>query len=132
MAAMAEEKTRVDFNAPVSLVERADLITDLLDISRTQLLIDALRDEIEERAGDDSFRRMVGDAYYAGDVDFETVESILGTEEAMRMKLLRESIRRDPPEPRLSGELPPPEAFYDGDVPEWTPAGDTDDVESRT
>jgi hypothetical protein len=41
---MAEEKTRVDFNAPASLVEQADAIADLLGVSRTQLLVDALRD----------------------------------------------------------------------------------------
>ena len=36
---MAEEKTRVDFNAPKSLVERADSVIEILDISRTWLLM---------------------------------------------------------------------------------------------
>lgn len=117
---MAEEKTRVDFNAPKSLVERADSVVEVLDISRTRFLIDALEDELEELANDEEFRRRLSDAYYEGRIDHETVEVVLGREEAMRMKLLRASIDRTPPEPRLEGDLPGDEVFYDGDVPEWT------------
>ena len=126
-----EEKTRVDFNAPASLVDQADVVADLLDVSRTQLLIEALRDELEELATDDGFRRLIGDAYYSGEIDFGTAESILGTEEAMRMKLLRASLNRDPPEPQIESQRPSPGDFYDGDVPEWTPQDETDDTGSR-
>jgi hypothetical protein len=122
-------KTRVDFNAPTSLVERADQVADLLDISRTQLLIDALREELDELAGDEGFRRTISDAYYTGNLEFSTVESVLGTEEAMRMKLLKESVDRDPPEPEFDDELPSDDTFYGGEPPEWTPSdedmGDT-------
>jgi len=131
MDTMSEEKTRVDFNAPVSLVDQADVVADLLNVSRTQLLIEALQDEIEELATDDGFRRMISDAYYSGEIDFETVESILGTEEAMRMKLLRASLNREPPEPKIEGDLPSPAEFYDGDVPKWTPHDDADEPASR-
>ncbi|QHS16511.1 hypothetical protein GWK26_04725 [haloarchaeon 3A1-DGR] len=117
-------KTRVDFNAPTSLVERADEVADLLDVSRTQLLIDALREELDELAHDAEFQRTISDAYYAGDLSFDTVESILGTEAAMRLKLLKESLDRDPPEPQLDGELPADDTFYDGAVPEWVPSDD--------
>lgn len=129
---MSEKKTRVDFNAPASLVERADTIADLLDISRTQLLIDALRDEIDELAADEGFKRRLGEAYYADQIEFDIVESVLGTEEAMRMKLLRESLSRDPPEPQLDASVPPNEDFYEGEVPEWTPNEESDDDDSET
>lgn len=117
---MAEEKTRVDFNAPKSLVERADSVVEILDISRTRLLIDALEDELEALAQDEEFRRRLSDAYYDGRVDYDTVEAILGREEAMRMKLLRASIDRTPAEPQLEDSLPSDDSFYDDDVPEWT------------
>ena len=130
MAEMSEEKTRVDFNAPASLVEQADAVADLLGVSRTQLLVDALRDELDDLAADDGFRRRLEAAYYDGRVDFEVVESVLGTDAAMRTKLLRESLDRDPPEPRLDGDLPSDTAFYDGDRPTWTPKEDAEkDVE---
>jgi hypothetical protein len=116
---MAEEKTRVDFNAPKSLVERADSVADVLDISRTRLLIDALEDKLEALANDTAFRRRLSDAYYDGRVDYDTVEAILGREEALRLKLLRSSIDRAPAEPQLNDDLPSDESFYDGEVPEW-------------
>lgn len=117
---MTEEKTRVDFNAPKTLVERADNVVEILDTSRTRLLIDALEDELEALANDKQFRRRLSDAYYDGRVDYDTVEAILGREEAMRMKLLRESIDRTPAIPQLEDDLPSDEAFYDGEVAEWT------------
>lgn len=127
---MAEEKTRVDFNAPKSLIERADNVVEVLDIPRTRLLIDALEDELARLANDETFRRRLRDAYYTGRVDDETVETVLGHEDALRMKLLRSSIDRTPPEPELAKGLPNDDAFYDGDVPEWegpAPSESTDD-----
>jgi hypothetical protein len=117
---MAEEKTRVDFNAPKSLIERADSVIEILDISRTRLLIDALEDELKALAADEEFRRRLSDAYYDGRIDYDTVEGILGREEAMRMKLLRASIDRTPAIPQLKDDLPSDDAFYDGEISEWT------------
>ena len=129
---MAEEKARVDFNAPKSLVERADSVVEILDISRTRLLIDALEDELEELANDEEFRRRLSDAYYDGQVDYDTVEAILGREEAMRLKLLRESIDRTPAIPTLEDGLPSDDTFYDGEISEWTGSNSANsDDESR-
>ena len=129
---MAEEKTRVDFNAPKSLVERADSAIEILDISRTRLIIDALEDELEELVNDEEFQRRLSDAYYDGRVDYDTVEAILGREEALRLKLLRESIDRTPAIPTLEDGLPSDDAFYDREISEWTDSNSADsDDESR-
>lgn len=130
---MAEEKTRIDFNAPRSLVERADSVVEILNISRTRLLIDALEDELEELANDKEFGRRLSDAYYDGRIEYDTVEAILGREEAMRLKLLRESITRTPPIPELESDLPSDETFYDGEIVEWTESSsaESSDDESR-
>ncbi|MFB6163187.1 MAG: hypothetical protein ABEJ86_07110 [Halococcoides sp.] len=117
---MTEGRTRVDFNAPTSLVDRADGAAELLNVSRTQLLIDALKARLADLADDEQFRRRLADAFYDGRVEFDTVEEILGTEEAMRLQVLRASLDRDPPVPRLD-DIPDDEAFYDGSVPEWEP-----------
>jgi len=129
---MAEEKTRVDFNAPKSLVERADSVVEVLDISRTRLLIDALEDELEALADDEEFRRRLSDAFYDDRVEYDTVEAVLGREEAMRMKLLKSSIDRTPAEPQLEDSLPSDESFYDGAVPEWTDASESDSTSDKT
>lgn len=129
---MAEEKTRVDFNAPKSLVERADSVVEILDISRTRLLIDALEDELEELAQDEEFRRRLSDAYYADRIDYDTVEAVLGREEALRMKLLRASIDRTPAEPELEDSLPSDDSFYDGDIPEWTDSSSSESTDDES
>lgn len=121
---MAEEKTRVDFNAPASLVERADRVAELLGVSRTQLLVEALRDELAALADDDAVRRRLTEAFYDGRADYETVEDVLGTEEAMRLRLLRESFDREPPEPAVDDSRPSPDEFYEGDIPNWNPEDD--------
>jgi hypothetical protein len=120
----ADEKTRVDFNAPASLVDRADAVADLDGESRTQLLIEALRSELDERTDDESFRRRLREAYYDDEVEFSVVESVLGTEDAMRLQLLKRSLDREPPEPAVAESPPSDAAFYDGEVPTWTPEGD--------
>jgi hypothetical protein len=126
MPVMSEGKTRVDFNAPESLVERADAIADLLGISRTQLIVDALSDKLGTLTTDEEYKRRISDAYYAGRIDFETLESLLGTEEAMRMQLLRASLDRTPPEPQVDAEIPTDDEFYEGEVPGWTPDDPTE------
>lgn len=127
---MPEEKTRIDFNAPTSLVERVDAVADLLDTSRTRILIDALRDELEDLAQAEEVRRLITDSFYRGDIEFQTVEAVVGREEALRMKLIRDSVDREPPEPEI-GEVPSAEEFYEEPIQEWTPEGESDDdVES--
>lgn len=129
---MGENKTRVDFNAPESVIERADRVAELLDTSRTRLLIDALEAELEDIVSDEAFRRKVREAYYDGRTDFETVRTVLGSEEATRIKLLRESLERDPAEPQLDGDLPAEGAFYEGTRPEWPPDEESADDEAKT
>lgn len=120
MVEMAE-RTRVDFNAPVSLVERADALAGLIDVSRTHLLTRGLREVLEQLSNDESVQHLVREAYYDGEIEFETVRDILGTDEAMRMQVLKSTIDQDLPEPQLEGELPTPEEFYDGEIPKWVP-----------
>ncbi|MCU4740557.1 hypothetical protein OB955_08585 [Halobacteria archaeon AArc-m2/3/4] len=130
---MSESKTRVDFNAPESLVERADVVSDLLNRSRTSLLVDALREQVDEIVTDETFRRRVKEAYYTGRIDFETLETIVGREEAMRIKLLGDSLTRDPPVPEAKSiDLPADGEFYDGELPTWTPDEDESDDDASS
>jgi len=117
---MSEENKRVDFNAPEGLVEKTDVIAEVLDTTRTRILTDALRDEIDDLTDDESLRRRVKEGYYDGELGFEEVRAVLGTEEAVRTRFLRESLDREPPEPVGDG-LPTKGDFYDGEVPEWEP-----------
>lgn len=117
---MSEEKTRVEFDAPKSLVDRIDTVAEVLDIPRTRLLIDALENKLDELANEETVRRRLSNAYYDGRTDYDTVETILGREEAMRLKLLRASIDQTFAIPELNDDLPSDDTFYDGKVAEWS------------
>ena len=117
---MSEEKTRVEFDAPKPLVDRVDTVAEVLDIPRTRLLIDALENKFDDLANEETFRRRLSNAYYDGRTDYDTVETILGREEAMRLKLLRASIDHTSAIPELKDDLPSDDTFYDGKVAEWS------------
>jgi hypothetical protein len=117
---MPKEKKRVDFNADESIIERADSITEVSNTTRTDFIIDAIKNEIRKRRNDEDFRQEVTDAYYDDRIDHGTVEDILGTEEATRLKLLKQSIDRTPAEPRIEGDIPSDEEFYQDETPQTT------------
>ncbi len=127
---MSEEKTRVEFDAPKSLVDRVDTVAEVLDIPRTQLLIDALENKLDELANEETFRRRLSNAYYDGHTDYDTVKTILGREEAMRLKLLRESIEQTSDIPELKDDLPSDDSFYDGGVAEWNASSSSESSDS--
>jgi hypothetical protein len=127
---MSEEKTRVEFDAPKSLVERIDTVAEVLDIPRTRLLIDALENKLDELANEETFRRRLSNAYYDDRTDYDTVKTILGREEAMRLKLLRESIDQTSAIPELKDDLPSDDSFYDGGVAEWNASSSSESSDS--
>jgi hypothetical protein len=127
---MSEEKARVEFDAPKSLVERIDTVAEVLDIPRTRLLIDALENKLDELANEETFRRRLSNAYYDDRTDYDTVKTILGREEAMRLKLLRESIDQTSAIPELKDDLPSDDSFYDGGVAEWNVSSSSESSDS--
>ena len=127
---MSEEKTRVEFDAPKSLVDRIDTVAEVLDIPRTRLLIDALENKLDELANEETFRRRLSNAYYDDRTDYDTVKTILGREEAMRLKLLRESIDQTSAIPELKDDLPSDDSFYDGGVAEWNASSSSESSDS--
>jgi hypothetical protein len=127
---MTGEKTRIEFDAPKSLVDRVDTVAEVLDIPRTQLLIDAVENKLDELANEETFRRRLSNAYYDGRTDYDTVETILGREEAMRLKLLRASIDQISAIPELKDDLPSDDTFYDGKVAEWSASSSSESSDS--
>jgi hypothetical protein len=127
---MSEEKTRVEFDAPKPLVERIDTVAEVLDIPRTRLLIDALENKLDELANEETFRRRLSNAYYDDRTDYDTVETILGREEAMRLKLLRASIDQTSAIPELKDDFPGDDTFYDDEVAEWNASNSSESSDS--
>lgn len=84
-----DDPRRVHFQSPEYLVDRLDAIADLFDKDRTDLLVEAIREYIEETAESETFQELVATKYYDDQLEFETVKQLVGAETAQRLRLLK-------------------------------------------
>ena len=82
----SDDPRRVHFQSPEYLVDRLDAIAELFDTDRTDLLIEAMREYIEETADSETFQELVATKYYDDQLEFDTVKQLVGTETAQRLK----------------------------------------------
>jgi len=92
----SDEPRRVHFQSPEYLVERLDAVADLFDTDRTDLLVDAIREYLEETADSETFQELVATKYYDDQLEFETVKQLVGTETAQRLRLLKADLEDEP------------------------------------
>jgi hypothetical protein len=92
----SDEPRRVHFQSPEYLVERLDAIADLFDTDRTDLLVEAIREYIEETAGSETFQQLVATKYYDDKLEFDTVKQLVGAETAQRLRLLKSDLEDEP------------------------------------
>ncbi|MEF8814986.1 MAG: hypothetical protein V5A55_14420 [Halovenus sp.] len=92
----SDDPRRVHFQSPEYLVERLDAIADLFDKDRTDVLIEAIREYIEETADNETFQELVAARYYDDQLDFETVKQLVGAETAQRLRLLKADLEDEP------------------------------------
>jgi len=107
-----DEPRRVHFQSPEYLVERLDAIADLMGTDRTDLLVEAMREYIDEQADSDSFQQRVATAFYEDELDFETVKQLVGAEQAQRLRLLKADLEDEP----FDLDAPDDTDIYDGDA----------------
>lgn len=107
----SDDPRRVHFQSPEYLVERLDAIADLFDTDRTDLLVNAIREYIEETAESQSFQELVATKYYDNQLDFETVKQLVGAETAQRLRLLKSDLEDEPFDLAAPDDID----IYDGD-----------------
>lgn len=102
---------RVHFQSPADLVERIDAVAEVFETDRTDLLVEAMRAYVRERADDEEFQELVASQYYDDRLSFEEVKRLVGPETAQRFRLLKADLEAEPL------DLDPPEDVdvYDGD-----------------
>lgn len=107
-----DDPRRVHFQSPEYLVERLDAIADLFDRDRTDLLVEAIREYIEDTADSETFQELVAAKYYDDQLTFETVKQLVDAETAQRLRLLKADFEGEPL------DIPTPEDIdiYDGDA----------------
>lgn len=123
----SDEPRRVHFQSPEYLVERLDAIADLFDKDRTDLLVEAIREYIEETAHSETFQELVATKYYDGQLEFETVKQLVGAETAQRLRLLKADLEGE------SFDLASPSDvdIYEGEATEVDPKNTTNTVDNR-
>jgi hypothetical protein len=92
----SDKPRRVHFQSPEYLVERLDAIADLFDKDRTDVLVEAIREYIDETADSETFQRLVATKYYDDQLEFETVKQLVGAETAQRLRLLKADLEGEP------------------------------------
>ncbi len=108
----SDDPRRVHFQSPEYLVDRLDAIADLFDKDRTDLLVDAIREYIEDTADSETFQELVATKYYNDQLEFETVKQLVGAETAQRLRLLKADLEDEP----LDLAAPDDVDVYEGDV----------------
>jgi hypothetical protein len=105
-----DDPRRVHFQSPEYLVNRLDAIADLFDKDRTDLLVEAIREYVEDTADSETFQELVATKYYDDQLDFETVKKLVGAESAQRLRLLKRDLEDEP----LDLSAPDDIGIYDG------------------
>ena len=108
----SNDPRRVHFQSPEYLVDRLDAIAELFDKDRTELLVEAIREYIEDTADSETFQELVATKYYDGQLEFETVKQLVGAETAQRLRLLKTDLEEEP----LNLAAPDDVDVYEGDV----------------
>lgn len=108
----SDEPRRVHFQSPEYLVERLDAIADLFDKDRTDLLVEAIREYIQDTAENETFQELVATKYYEDRIEFETVKQLVGAETAQRLQLLKSDLGDEP----FDIAEPTDDGIYDGET----------------
>lgn len=89
---MSNERRRVQFRAPERLVDRADALAAVTGGDRTNVLVTALREYLQEATHDDTLTQEIAAAYYDDVIDFEQLESLVGAEKAANFRVLKHQL----------------------------------------
>ena len=89
---MSSEKKRVQFRAPDRLIDRADALAAVLGEDRTDILVTALREYLQEAAYDDTLTQEIAAAYYDDEITGEQLRALVGAEEAANLHVLKQQL----------------------------------------
>ncbi|RQG89579.1 hypothetical protein [Natrarchaeobius chitinivorans] len=92
---MSSEKKRVQFRAPHRLIDRTDALADVLGEDRTDILVTALREYLQDATHDDALVQEIAAAYYDGEITFDQLKSLVGAEKAANFRVLKQQLNED-------------------------------------
>ncbi|NEU58708.1 hypothetical protein [Halorussus sp. MSC15.2] len=89
---MGTDKKRVQFRAPDRLIDRADALATVLGEDRTDVLVTALREYLQDAAHDDAITQEIAAAYYDDEISYEQLKALVGAEEAANLRVLKQQL----------------------------------------
>jgi len=89
---MSTEKKRVQFRAPNRLINRTDALATVLGEDRTDILVTALREYLQDATHDDTLIQEIAAAYYEDEITYEQLKSLVGAEEAANVRVLKQQL----------------------------------------
>lgn len=92
---MRNDERRVQFRAPNRLIDRTDALADVLGEDRTDILVTALREYLQDATHDDALTQEIADAYYDDEISYEQLEVLVGAEEAANRRVLKQQLDDD-------------------------------------
>jgi len=85
---------RVNFRLPEELVTQADIAAEVTHKNRTEILIEALRQYLEELGSEDRFREAVVELYLDDQIDFDKLAEIIGRQDAEAVRSSKQVLDR--------------------------------------
>jgi metal-responsive CopG/Arc/MetJ family transcriptional regulator len=92
---MSSDKKRVQFRAPHRLIDRTDALAAVRGEDRTDILVTALREYLQEATHDDALMQEIAAAYYDDVISFEQLNALVGAEEASNCRVLKQQLDED-------------------------------------
>ncbi|MFB6283600.1 MAG: CopG family ribbon-helix-helix protein [Halobacteria archaeon] len=78
--------TKVNFRLPDELITKADVAAEVTHRNRTDIIIEAIREYLEEVEGDEKFREAVVELYLDDEISFEVLKEFIGKQDAESIK----------------------------------------------
>jgi metal-responsive CopG/Arc/MetJ family transcriptional regulator len=74
--------TRVNFRLPESLVEKADVAAEIAHKNRTEIIIEALQEYLDDVEDDEKFKEAVVELHLDDRISFEVLKEFVGRQDA--------------------------------------------------
>ncbi|WP_121820776.1 hypothetical protein [Halostella salina] len=89
---MSPNREQVQFRVPVPLIDRADALATALETDRTDVLVTALREYLQDAVHDDTLVQEIAAAYYDDEISDEQLEALVGAEETANQRVLKQQL----------------------------------------
>jgi metal-responsive CopG/Arc/MetJ family transcriptional regulator len=86
--------SRVNFRLPEELIEKADVAAEVSHKNRTEIVVEALREYLEEMEGEETFREAVVELYLDDQIGFDVLKEFVGRQDAESVRASRALLDR--------------------------------------